>query len=97
MSADPALSRDVYHSAEFKAFCKALNIPLELPTTKLTIVLDMDKPLQIIHEYYSEVDTPEVQARRLARSKSFWSDLAGARRLPNPTERARGNQPAEQG
>jgi hypothetical protein len=47
----PAISRDVYHSDEFKAFCKRFGIVWGLPTTKLTIVLDNKEVMKVTQEY----------------------------------------------
>lgn len=47
----PAISRDVYHSDEFKAFCERFGIAWGLPTTKLTIVLDNEEVMRVTQEY----------------------------------------------
>lgn len=51
--------RMVYQLPEFKALCERLGIAHDLPTTKIVLEIEMDKPLYVSHTYRAVIQQQE--------------------------------------
>lgn len=76
--------QEVFHWPEFQALAKRLGIPLDLPTTSLTIVLEHEKLVQITHITYGEdlQEVPKTDNRPAVDTTTFHNEYFRTKQPP---------------